>query len=96
MLSVPPVHPGIIVGEAIDALGLPKAQVALMLGMHRQHLHAIVNGKKPISPAVAVKLGKLLGNGARVWVDLQADFDTWQAEQKVDVSGIRTLVGRGA
>ena len=39
-------------------------------------------------PAMAVRLGKLFGDGAGVWVRMQAAYDTWHAERKEDVSKI--------
>ena len=47
--------------------------------------------KKPISPEVAVRVGKLFGGGAAPWVRMQAAFDTWHAERNVDVSDIEPL-----
>ena len=44
--------------------------------------------RKPVSPAIAVRLGKLFGDGAGVWVRMQAAYDTWKAERKEDVSMI--------
>jgi plasmid maintenance system antidote protein VapI len=44
-----------------------------------------------VSPAVAVRLGKLFGDGTAVWLRMQAAHDAWQAERKVDVSGIPTI-----
>jgi addiction module HigA family antidote len=52
--------------------------------------------RKPVSPAVAVRLGKLFGDGAGVWVRMQAAYDTWHAEREEDVSGIPTLRPRAA
>ena len=76
----------------------------LMRGWHRtgservdenrracQHLYDILRERKPVSPAVAVRLGKLFGDGAGVWVRMQAAYDTWNAERKEDVSEIPTL-----
>ncbi len=47
--------------------------------------------RNPVSPAVAVRLGKLFGDGAGVWVRMQAAYDIWKAERKEDVSKIPTL-----
>jgi antitoxin HigA-1 len=62
-----------------------------LLGISRQHLYDILNEKKPVSPVVAVRLGKLFGNGAGLWVRMQANYDAWQAEQQVDVTDIPTI-----
>ncbi len=87
----PPTHPGEVVEEGIEALGKSKTEAARLLGISRQHLHDIIAGKKPISPAVAVRIGKLFGNGPSIWVRMQAAHDTWHAEREIDVSGIPTL-----
>jgi addiction module HigA family antidote len=88
----PPTHPGALLREdVLPAIGKRKAEIAALLGISRQHLYDILNERKPVSPAVAVRLGKLLGNGADVWVRMQAAVDTWKAVQEIDVSNIPTL-----
>ncbi|PZQ87072.1 MAG: addiction module antidote protein, HigA family [Leifsonia xyli] len=87
-----PTHPGALLREdVIPAVGKPKVEIARLLGISRQHLHDILEEKKPVSPAVAVRLGKLFGNGAGLWVRMQGAYDTWHAEREVDVSAIPTL-----
>ena len=49
--------------------------------------------KQAVKPAVAVKLGKLFGNGAGLWLRMQAAYDLWHAERDVDVSGIADAGG---
>ncbi len=87
-----PTHPGELLREdVLPAVGKPKAEIARLLGISRQQLYDILDEKKPVSPAMAVRLGKLFGNGATLWVRMQGAYDTWQAERDVDVSGIPTL-----
>lgn len=87
-----PTHPGELLREdVLPAVGKPKAEIARLLGISRQQLYDILGEKKPVSPAMAVRLGKLFGNGATLWVRMQGAYDTWQAERDVDVSGIPTL-----
>jgi addiction module HigA family antidote len=87
-----PTHPGAVLRDTtLPALQISKTAFAQMLGISRQHLYDILNEAKPISPDVAVRLGKLLGNGPGLWVRMQGAYDTWQAEQTVDVSKIKTL-----
>lgn len=87
-----PTHPGALLREdIIPAIGKSKAEIARLLGISRQHFHDILSEEKPISPAVAVRLGKLFGNGAGLWVRMQGAYDTWHAEREVDVSNIPTL-----
>jgi addiction module HigA family antidote len=92
-----PTHPGALLREdVIPSTGRSKAEIAQLLGISRQHLYDILRERKPVSPAVAVRLGKLFGDGAGVWVRMQAAYDTWQAERKEDVSKIPTLRPRAA
>jgi antitoxin HigA-1 len=91
-----PTHPGALLREdVIPATGKSK-EIAQLLGISRQHLYDILRERKPVSPSVAVRLGKLFGDGAGVWVRMQAAYDTWQAERKEDVSKIPTLRRRAA
>lgn len=87
-----PTHPGEILREdVVPALRMTKSEIADALGISRQHLYDILNEKKPVSPEVAVRLGKALGNGAGVWLRMQAAYDIWQAERSVDVSKVRVI-----
>ena len=92
-----PAHPGALLREdLIPATGRSKAEIAQLLGISRQHLYDIVRERKPVSPSVAVRLGKLFGDGAAVWVRMQGAYDTWHAERKEDVRKIPTLRARAA
>jgi addiction module HigA family antidote len=87
-----PTHPGAVLREdVIPAVKRSKSEIARLLGISRQHLHDILEEKKPLSPEVAVRVGKLFGGGAGLWVRMQAAYDTWHAERNVDVSKIKTL-----
>ena len=88
----PPTHPGFLLADTVlPATGKSEAEIARLLGISRQQLYAILDEKAPVSPAVAVKLGKLFGNGAGLWARMQAAYDIWEAEQQTDVSNIPTL-----
>ena len=87
-----PTHPGELLREdVIPATGKSKAGIARMLGISRQHLHDILAERKPVSPEVAVRLGKLLGNDPLVWIRMQGAYDAWHACREVDVSAVPTL-----
>ncbi|MER9330733.1 MULTISPECIES: HigA family addiction module antitoxin [unclassified Mesorhizobium] len=86
-----PSHPGALLEDIIPATGKTKVEIANLLGISRQQLYDIIREKKPVSPAVAARLGKLFGDGAAIWLRMQAAFDAWHAEREVDVSAIPTL-----
>jgi addiction module HigA family antidote len=92
-----PAHPGALLREdVIPATGRSKTEIADLLGISRQHLHDILRERKPVSPAIAVRLGKLFGDGAGVWTRMQAAYDTWHAERDEDVSAIPTIRAKAA
>lgn len=86
-----PSHPGALLEDIIPATGKTKVEIATLLGISRQQLYDILRERKPVSPAIAVRLGKMFGDGAGVWLRMQAAHDAWQAERKIDVSKIPTL-----
>ena len=90
--SIEPVHPGEVLREdVLPALSMSKTAVADALGISRQTLYDILNEKQPVTAEMAVRFGKLFGNGGRFWINLQRSHDLAAAERTVDVSGIRTL-----
>ena len=87
-----PTHPGALLRKDIlPAVNKSKTEISRFLGISRQHLHTILKEQKPVSPVVAVRLGKLFGNGAGLWIRMQAAHDEWHASRTVDVSEIPTL-----
>ena len=77
--------------DIIPALGMPKAEVARLLGISRRMLYDIMAEKKRVSPTIAAKLGKLFGDGPGIWLRMQAAYDTWHAEREIDVTNIPTI-----
>jgi len=86
-----PTHPGAVIEDMLDSVTESKIEIAGMLGIARQHLHAVLTGRKPLSPSIAVRVSKLLGGSPESWLRMQADFDAWHAARSVDVSKISTL-----
>ncbi len=86
-----PSHPGALLEDIISATGKTKMEIAGLLGISRQQLYDILRERKPVSPNVAARLGKMFGDGAAVWLRMQAAYDAWHAEREVDVSRIPTL-----
>ncbi|WP_455480073.1 HigA family addiction module antitoxin [Bartonella sp. B23] len=86
-----PSHPGDLLAEIISETGKTKSEIAQMLGISRQHLYDILCAKKPVSPSLSACLGKMFGDGAAVWLRMQAAYDAWHAEREIDVSKIPTL-----
>ncbi|MGX1398593.1 addiction module HigA family antidote [Bradyrhizobium japonicum] len=58
-----PSHPGAVLDDILQDIRKSKTEIAEALGISRQHLHDILAEKKPVSPNVAARIGKLVGNG---------------------------------
>jgi antitoxin HigA-1 len=71
-----PVHPGEIVRhDCLEALGLSVTDGAKILGVTRQALNNIVNGKSGISPEMAIRLAKAFGSTPETWLGMQIAYD---------------------
>lgn len=90
--ALPAMHPGELLREdVLPALGKPKSELASLLGISRQTLYDVINEKQPVTAPMALRLGKLCGNGPNLWLNLQRRYDLEKAEREVDLSAIPTL-----
>ena len=80
-----PTHPGVFFAEdVLPALGRRTiGEIARLLGVTRQTLHRVMSGAGPITPDMAVRLGKLCGNGPGLWLRMQANYDAWEATRRL-------------
>jgi antitoxin HigA-1 len=77
-----PTHPGAILREdVLPALRMTQVEFAQRLGVSRLTVSDILHEKRPVSVDMAIRLGKLLGNGAGLWLRLQQALDVWELEQ---------------
>jgi addiction module HigA family antidote len=89
-----PVHPGeMLRDDVLPALGKSKTEIAALLGVSRMTLHDILAERRPVTPEMALRLGKLLGNGPTLWVNMQRAYDLRVAEaaMKKQLAKIPTL-----
>jgi antitoxin HigA-1 len=89
-----PMHPGKLLAEIVlPALGDNEETLAAHLGIPQETLQAILRREEGITPALALRLGKLFGNGPEFWFNLQRDFDLWRLERELgeELAAIRPL-----
>lgn len=80
-----PPHPGETVRElCLKPLGLTVTAAAKALRVSRQSLSELLNGRAGISPEMAIRLEKAFGSTARAWLQQQAEYDLWRAQQNAD------------
>ena len=83
-LKRPPIHPGEILREdVLPSLGISVSEAARRLGISRQQLHRILACTHPITPTMALRIGKFVGNGPSLWLRMQQNYDLWHAEQQM-------------
>jgi addiction module HigA family antidote len=68
--------------DVLPALHLTVSEAARQLGVSRRMLHSILAERSAVSPEMAVRLGRFCGNGAGIWLRMQAAHDLWHAERK--------------
>ena len=74
-----PPHPGRLLRADIEALGLSVAEAAEGLGVTRQQVYNVLNGKSAVTPEMAVRLEKGIGSTAETWLNLQTAYDLARA-----------------
>lgn len=71
-----PVHPGALLREDIlPAMDVSKVEVARALGISRAQLYAILSERAPVTAPMALRLGRLFGNGPELWLNMQSNYD---------------------
>lgn len=89
-----PVHPGETLREdVLPVLGKSKAEIARLLGISRQTLYDVLNEKQPVTANLALRIGKLVGGGAGIWLRMQQRYDLEIAERALakELKAIPTL-----
>ncbi len=77
-----PPHPGEVLKDGVFSEGtVSVTEAAAALGVTRVALSRVLNGRAAISAEMAVRLGKWLGTGSEMWINMQAQYDLWKAEQ---------------
>ncbi len=90
-----PPHPGLSVRhDCLEALGLSITQGAKVLGVTRQALNNLVNGKAGISPEMAIRLDKAFGGTAEAWLALQRAYDLAQARKNEGAMSVKRYVAK--
>jgi antitoxin HigA-1 len=87
-----PSHPGALLREVVlPELGITQGEFADRLGVSRRTVSEILHERRPVTPDMAIRLGKLLGNSAGLWLRMQQAVDVWTLEQQADYAHIQQL-----
>ena len=85
-----PAHPGRLIRDNIEELGLSVADAAKGLGVTRQQLYKVIKGDSAVTPEMAVRMEKAFGGSADAWLRMQMNFDLARArELDIDVKRLQ-------
>ena len=82
-------HPGAIVRQRIPA-SMSVTEAAKRLGVSRQQLHALIDGRASVSPRMALRLQAAFGPPAETWLVMQLHYDVSRA-RKSPPRGIKSI-----
>ena len=91
-----PPHPGLLVKDSLDDIKLSVAAGARAIGVTRQQLYNVINGRSGISPEMAVRLEKAFGGTADQWLRMQAAHDLARVRQREREIVVKPLRRRAA
>ncbi len=91
-----PPHPGGLIKDNIEELGLSVAEAAEGLGVTRQQLYRVIRGENGVSPEMAVRLEKAFGGAADFWLRMQMSFDLAQVRAQAGKIKVKPLERKGA
>ena len=91
-----PTHAGVLIRESIEGLRsegktTTTEQVANALGITRKTLSNLMNEHQGVSPEMAIRLSEAFGTTAKFWLNVQKNYDLWQAEKSIDRNTIVQL-----
>ena len=79
-----PPHPGgIVKRQCLEPLGLSVTKAAEGIGVTRQTLSELVNGRKGVSVEMAIRLSKAFGSTPETWLGMKMAYDLWQARNRI-------------
>ena len=92
--KIKPTHPGEMLREDfMPDYGLTVTTFAEKLGVSRQTVNELLNERRSVSPAMALRLSRLFGNSPEFWLNAQRAVDLWEAQRnyKKELSHIQLL-----
>lgn len=87
-----PPHPGVFIRQIyLEPHQLSVRALADSLGVAPSTVTRIISGHSAISPEMALRLAKALGQSAESWLAMQHNYDLWQARQTTDLTRVKAI-----
>jgi antitoxin HigA-1 len=82
-MTRPVIHPGEILADELQELGMSAAELARTLHVPTNRITQILNGQRAITADTALRLGQWFGTGPELWLNLQKAYELRLAQQQV-------------
>ena len=78
----PAIHPGEILNDELQEVGVSAAELARQIDVPANRISQIINGKRSITGDTALRLGHWFGTSAQFWLNLQTSYELRLAQQQ--------------
>ena len=86
-----PAHPGELIRETLEELGVSISDAANALGVTRQQLHNVVAARSDLTTEMALRLEKALGSTADTWLRMQVNYNLAKARKKTSSLKVKRI-----
>ena len=93
-MARPAIHPGEILAEELQALGMSANELATILRVPANRISQILAGKRGVTADTALRLGQWLGTGPEIWLNLQKSYELRLAQANIGEEIKRTIPTR--
>jgi addiction module HigA family antidote len=83
IMSRRPIHPGEILAEELELLGITPTELARQLKVPANRVTQIIKGKRAITGDTALRFAHWFGSSPEFWLNLQAQYELRLAEKMV-------------
>ncbi len=83
-MTHPPSHPGEILADKLDKIGMNAAELARAIQVPANRISQIIAGKRAITADTALRLGKWFDTSPHIWLKLQQVYELYHARKKID------------
>ena len=91
MKKMTPIHPGeVLLEEFLKPMDLSQRDLAAGIRVPYQRVNELINRRRGVTPATALRLAKYFGNTPGFWMNLQLRWDLYQAQQS-EADALRTI-----
>lgn len=81
--GLPPFHPGELLSEILEELGLSQASFSRTIGVSPMRISHVVAGARPVTAEFALLFGQAFGQSPQFWLNLQSAYDLRIAEKQM-------------